>query len=129
MKEGMTSPALARMAAVPPTPNVLARTGRGLVDLLFPPRCVICRQILADPAMPSGIGLLRRVEAITAGLAGVLEVQTYGDLVHIFVDDAAKRMPQIEAVLAAHLIQSIGLRRAPARMEEAFMSLIRGQEV
>ena len=44
MKEGMTSPALARMAAVPPTPNVLALTGRGLLDLLFPPRCVICRQ-------------------------------------------------------------------------------------
>ncbi len=103
------------------TPDRIKRLVHGdLVEL---------RPMVADPAMPSGIGLLRRVEAITAGLAGVLEVQTYGDLVHIFVDDAAKRMPQIEAVLAAHLIQSIGLRRAPARMEEAFMSLIRGQEV
>ena len=44
MNEGMTTPVLAPMAAVPPLPNILARTGRGLLDLLFPPRCVICRQ-------------------------------------------------------------------------------------
>ncbi len=102
------------------TPDRIKRLVHGdLVEL---------RPMPADPAMPAGIGLLRRVEAITAGLAGVLEVQTYGDLLHIFVDDAAERMPQIETALAAHQIQSIGLRRAPARMEEAFMSLIREQE-
>ena len=44
MNEGMTQPALAPVAAVPPSPNILTRTGRGLLDLLFPPRCVICRQ-------------------------------------------------------------------------------------
>ena len=82
----------------------------------------------ADPAMPAGIGLLRRAEVITAGLAGVLEVQTYGDLLHIFVDDAAKRMPQIEAALAAHLDSVDRSSASPARMEEAFMSLIRGTE-
>jgi len=44
MKEGMKPPALAPVAAVPPSPNIVTRTGRGLLDLLFPPRCVICRQ-------------------------------------------------------------------------------------
>lgn len=44
MKEGMTLPAPASMAAVPQSPNILTRTGRSVLDLLFPPRCVICRQ-------------------------------------------------------------------------------------
>ena len=44
MVEGVTPPALALVAAVPPLPNFLTRTGRGLLDLLFPSRCVICGQ-------------------------------------------------------------------------------------
>ena len=102
------------------TPDRIKRLVQGdLVEL---------RPLPADPAIPGGIGLLRRAEAITAGLVGVLEVQTYGDLLHIFVDNAAERMPQIETALAAQHIQVMGLRRAPARMEEAFMSLIRTQQ-
>lgn len=44
MKEGMTLPAVAPMALIPLTPNILTRVGRSLLDQLFPPRCVICRQ-------------------------------------------------------------------------------------
>ena len=44
MKEGIIPPVLAPMAAVPPAPNILTRTGRTLLDLIFPSRCVICRQ-------------------------------------------------------------------------------------
>jgi ABC-2 type transport system ATP-binding protein len=75
-----------------------------------------------------GIGLMRRAEATVAGLPGVLEVQTYGDLLHIFVDDAEQRMPQIKAALADQAIQAEGLRQTQARMEEAFISLIRRQQ-
>ena len=74
------------------------------------------------------IGLLRRAEAVVASMPGVLEVQTYGDLLHLFVDDAALRMPQIEAALAAQASHAARLRRTQARMEEAFTSLIRRQE-
>lgn len=75
-----------------------------------------------------GIGLMRRAEATVAGLPGVLEVQTYGDLLHIFVDDAEQRIPQIKAALADQAIQAEGLRQTQARMEEAFISLIRRQQ-
>jgi len=34
---------------------------------------------------------LRRAEQAVAGLVGVLEVQTYGDLLHVFVDSADRR--------------------------------------
>jgi ABC-2 type transport system ATP-binding protein len=75
-----------------------------------------------------GIGLMRRAEAVVAALPGVLEVQTYGDLLHIFVDDAEQRIPQIKAALADQSIQAEGLRQTQARMEEAFVSLIRRQQ-
>jgi ABC-2 type transport system ATP-binding protein len=75
-----------------------------------------------------GIGLMRRARAAVADLPGVLEIQTYGDLLHIFVDDAAQRLPQVEQALADHAIQAEGLRQTHARMEEAFVSLIRRQE-
>ncbi len=75
-----------------------------------------------------GIGLMRRAEATVGSLPGVLEVQTYGDLLHIFVDDAEQRIPQIKAALADQAIQAEGLRQTQARMEEAFISLIRRQQ-
>jgi ABC-2 type transport system ATP-binding protein len=75
-----------------------------------------------------GIGLMRRAEATVASLPGVLEVQTYGDLLHIFVDDAGQRIPQLKAALAGQAIQAEGLRQTQARMEEAFISLIRRQQ-
>lgn len=75
-----------------------------------------------------GVGLIRRAEATITSLPGVLEVQTYGDLLHIFVDNAAQRAPQLRAALAAQSIQAEDLRQTHARMEEAFISLIRRQQ-
>ncbi len=74
-----------------------------------------------------GVGLMRRAEAAVASLPGVLEVQSYGNLLHIFVDDAAGRIPQVKAALSAQSIQAENLRQTQARMEEAFVSLIRRQ--
>jgi ABC-2 type transport system ATP-binding protein len=82
----------------------------------------------ASGASMSPIGLLRRAAAVTASLPGVLEVQTYGDLLHLFVDDAALRMPQIAAALAGNGLAAAALRPIQPHMEEAFMSLIRRQE-
>jgi len=68
---------------------------------------------------------LRRAEPVVAALPGVLEVQTYGDLLHAFVDSADTRTPEIERALQKAGIEHAGLRRAKPRMEEAFISLIR----
>src|SRR5271157_1477310 len=35
------------------------------------------------------------------GMAGILEVQTYGEKLHVFVDEVSRRQPQIEAALSA----------------------------
>lgn len=65
---------------------------------------------------------------LTARLEGVLEVQTYGAMLHLFLDNVEKRRPAIEAALAGAGISSGPIREIEVRMEEAFISLIRRQE-
>jgi ABC-2 type transport system ATP-binding protein len=71
-----------------------------------------------------GIGLLRRANRILAHQPGVLEVQTYGDLMHVFVDQLESRRPELEAALQAEQITMASPRQTTPRMEEAFISLI-----
>ncbi|RLC88539.1 MAG: ABC transporter ATP-binding protein [Chloroflexi bacterium] len=68
---------------------------------------------------------LREASRVIGELPGVLEVQTYGDLLHVFVDDAARRAPAIQEALAGAGIAVQGLRQTRPRMEDAFISLIR----
>jgi ABC-2 type transport system ATP-binding protein len=63
-------------------------------------------------------------QQMVAGLEGVLELQTYGMMLHAFVDDLDLRKPQIEAALAAEGIMCSGMREIEPRMEEAFISLV-----
>jgi ABC-2 type transport system ATP-binding protein len=70
---------------------------------------------------------IRRAEKVVVELEGVLEVQTYGDLLHIFVDSATQRQELLLSELGAADIQVIGLRQIRPRMEEAFISLVRKQ--
>jgi ABC-2 type transport system ATP-binding protein len=68
---------------------------------------------------------LREASRIVQALPGVLEVQTYGDLLHIFVDDADERAPTIRDTLTKAGIVVQDMRQTRPRMEEAFISLIR----
>jgi len=68
---------------------------------------------------------LREAARAIENLPGVLEVQTYGDLLHVFVDDARQRASTIEEALTGMGIPVQGLRQTRPRMEEAFISLIR----
>jgi ABC-2 type transport system ATP-binding protein len=70
---------------------------------------------------------LRRAEQVVAAADGVLEVQTYGDLLHVFVDSAAGRQESLLSELGTAEIEVIGLRQIRPRMEEAFISLVREQ--
>lgn len=74
---------------------------------------------------PSQLGL---ATALVEAMPGVLEVQTYGLMLHVFVDDVARRSAEIQAALAGAGIACEGLREIEPRMEEAFISLIRRVE-
>ncbi len=64
-------------------------------------------------------------KALVAGQEGVLEVQTYGDRLHIFVDNAARRGPELAAWLQGHGIACDPPRPLSPRLEDAFVSLVR----
>jgi ABC-2 type transport system ATP-binding protein len=64
---------------------------------------------------------------LVTDMDGVLEVQSYGDKLHFFVDDVNVRKPQVEAALADADIQHEGFREIEVSMEEAFISLVRRQ--
>ena len=62
---------------------------------------------------------------LVSDMERVLEVQTYGLMLHVLVDDPAKRRREIEAALTAEGITWEGMREIEPRVEEAFISLIR----
>lgn len=63
-----------------------------------------------------------------ASLPGVHEAQTYGESLHLLVDSGKQRLPEIERALKKAHLGYRGIRIAPARMEEAFISLIQKAE-
>lgn len=66
-------------------------------------------------------------QTCVAGAEGVIEVQTYGEKLHVFVDDLAVRTPQVAAALSAAGITYDELRPIEVRMEEAFINLVQRQ--
>jgi ABC-2 type transport system ATP-binding protein len=70
----------------------------------------------------------RSVRHLIEKTPGIRQVQTYGEELHLVVDSAAKRIPQIGEFLRKEGLQGAEIRQAPARMEEAFISLIRERE-
>jgi ABC-2 type transport system ATP-binding protein len=66
-------------------------------------------------------------QKIVAAMDGVLEVQTYGEKLHLFVDDIPRRKAEIGAALASAGITHDDLREIEVRMEEAFISLVQRQ--
>lgn len=61
----------------------------------------------------------------TQNLPGVLEVQTYGEALHILIDSADKRLQSIEKTLKKNKLEIKEIRVIKPRMEEAFISLIK----
>jgi ABC-2 type transport system ATP-binding protein len=66
----------------------------------------------------------RQALEVLSKLPFMLETQSYGEAVHMLVDSAPRRMAQVESALTAAGIEVDEIRQAPARMEEAFISLI-----
>jgi ABC-2 type transport system ATP-binding protein len=71
---------------------------------------------------------LEEARQVVTGVDGVLEVQTYGAMIHALVNDVRAGQAAIESSLADKGIAVHGMRQVEVRMEEAFISLIRKQE-
>jgi ABC-2 type transport system ATP-binding protein len=104
------------------------------VGLMYEGELIICDspQKIRDQLEGDLIELVpqdwQKAQGHMANLPGVLEVQTYGEAFHLLVDDGEKRLAQIEQVLSEKDIPYESIRQATARMEEAFISLVRRME-
>ena len=103
------------------------------VALMYRGRVIVCdeperiRGLVVGDLAELRTSNLRAAEAVVVGVAGVLEVQTYGDLLHVFVDDLEERRAALVGALQATGIEITDLRPIRPRMEEAFVSLVRRQ--
>ncbi len=105
------------------------------VGLMYQGRLMVCDTPAAIKNMVEGQLLalrpadVRAAEAIVQAVPGVREVQTYGELLHAFVDDAAEALPRLVAAMEGAGVAVHDARPARPRLEEAFISLVRPQSV
>jgi ABC-2 type transport system ATP-binding protein len=103
------------------------------VGLMFEGNIIVCntpeqiKELVEGELLELWPDRLWEAIPIVEKVPGVLEVQTYGGLLHVFVDDAARRAPVIREALVRTGIVVRGLRQVRPRMEEAFISLISKQ--
>ena len=103
------------------------------VGLLYQGRLIVCDTPERIRAMAGGAMLevraedVRRARAAVAGVAGVRDVQAYGDRLHVLVDDADARAGAVGAAVAAAGIAVASVRSTRPRMEEAFIALIKAR--
>jgi ABC-2 type transport system ATP-binding protein len=104
------------------------------VGLMYRGKIVVCdrpnvvRGMIEGELLEIRSANLRSAREAVAGLDGVYEIQTYGDRLHVFVDDAEVRRLGIERALAEAGVDVIRIRTTRPRMEEAFISLIRDRQ-
>ncbi len=104
------------------------------IGLMFDGKLIACDTPVAIQSMVQGEMLeiqpaeLNGSAKLVASVPGVQEVQTYGDLLHVFVDSAKRRIDAVRAALedAGHAV--LWMRTTSPRMEEAFIHLIRKQQ-
>ncbi|HDT13593.1 MAG TPA: ABC transporter ATP-binding protein [Candidatus Aminicenantes bacterium] len=66
---------------------------------------------------------IRKAFGVLKALAGIREVQLFGDRLNAVVDDPAREIPRIESALAAEGIPVLGTRRLPPSLENVFISV------
>jgi len=67
----------------------------------------------------------KKTRDIILPLPGVLEVQSYGEALHVLVDSSSKRERELTKILKQNHLNIHEIRPAAPRMEEAFISMIR----
>lgn len=101
------------------------------VGLMYQGRLMVCDEPKAIQSMVRGELISLRVddwrtaEELLTAMPGVLEVQTYGESLRVFLDDAHIRIPEIEFGLQERGINVQEIRKTSSSMEEAFVSLIK----
>jgi ABC-2 type transport system ATP-binding protein len=103
------------------------------VGLLYEGRLIACdtpqaiKRTVPGELLELRPSLLYEARDVLRGCVGVLEVQSSGDLLRVFVDHAEQRGEQLRMALEAQGISVFDMRPVEPRMEEAFVSMIARQ--
>ncbi|MEE9513745.1 MAG: ABC transporter ATP-binding protein [Anaerolineales bacterium] len=101
------------------------------VGLMYEGRMVVCdnpetiRGRLEGEVIQVRSDDWQAARVVLEGLTGILETQSYGEAIHLLVDSAEKRIPEVQLALEENGVGIREIRSAPPRMEEAFISIIR----
>ncbi len=104
------------------------------VGLMFEGKMIVCDEPEKVKGLVRGEVIelrpqpLPKAWEIIEGWEGALDVQVYGGLLHVFVEDGERGMRQLETLLASHGVTVEGMHQIRPRMEEAFVSLIRREQ-
>lgn len=100
------------------------------VGLIFEGRLITCdtpqaiRQDVEGEMIEVNSSDWQKALELLEPLKWINEIQTYGASLHLLVDSARKRLPQVKKALNKWEFETLSIRPAPVRMEEAFISLI-----
>ncbi len=101
------------------------------VGLMYEGRMIVCDNPEAIRGRLEGEVIQVRSDdwqaarVVLGGLPGILETQSYGESIHLLVDSAETRIPEVQLALEENGVGIREIRSAPPRMEEAFISIIR----
>lgn len=104
------------------------------IALLSEGKVIVCDQpnrileMIQGDLIEIRLGDWRKAAQLIRPIPGVLEVQTYGESIRVFVDRAYDRLPVIRFVLQEHGVKYRSLRKTSTSMEEAYISLVRRLE-
>jgi ABC-2 type transport system ATP-binding protein len=104
------------------------------VGLMYAGKLVECdspkniRDRLNEDVIEIQTGNWQKAQEALDKLEGILEIQIYGESLHLLVDSGKQRLPEVEKALKEEDISCRSIRIVPVRMEEAFLALIRRLE-
>ncbi|MBN1179801.1 MAG: ABC transporter ATP-binding protein [Anaerolineae bacterium] len=104
------------------------------IALMFEGQVIVCdspehiRGLVEGKLLELRPDRLRDASHLLQALPQVLEVQVYGDLLHVFVRDVDAGRAAVETALGQAGIRVEALRLTRPRMEQAFISLIRRRQ-
>lgn len=104
------------------------------VGLMTGGRLIACdmpealRAALPGEMLELRVAPLLPAQALLQQAPGVFDVQVYGDTLHVFVDDAGRRLAELAALLETSGLVVHGGRAARPRMEEAFLYFVHRAE-
>lgn len=78
---------------------------------------------------PGGVLVVRSSEPnlvrdVLPGVAGVRSIFLFGDRIHVFVDDADRRLPEIREFLLARSVPYSSIGQVPPNIEDLFVSAV-----